>query len=52
MKQSTWRYFQRESVLPFIRKSTRREAMSGGFAGCVLIESASAVIATPWGSCA
>ena len=32
MKQSTWRYFQRESALPRRWKSTRRAATSGGFA--------------------
>ena len=32
MKQSTWRYFQRESELPLRWKSTRRDATSGGFA--------------------
>ena len=50
MKQSTCRYFQRDSELLFKWKSTRRAAMSGGFASAVLIESASAAIATPWGS--
>ena len=50
MKQSTCRYFQRDRELLFKWKSTRRAAMSGGFASAVLIESASAAIATPWGS--
>ena len=31
MKQSTWRYFQRDSALPRRWKSTRRAATSGGF---------------------
>jgi hypothetical protein len=52
MKQSTCRYFQRESELPRRWKSTRRDATSGGLASCVLIESASAAIATACGSCA
>ena len=33
MKQSTWRYFQRESELPFRWKSTRREATRTGAGG-------------------
>ena len=50
MKQSTWRYFQRD-IAPLRRwKSTRREATSGGLASCVLIDSASPAIATPCGS--
>ena len=34
MKQSTWRYFHRDSELPRRWKSTRREATSGGLASC------------------
>ncbi len=52
MKQSTCRYFQRERALPRRWKSTRRDATSGGLTGPVLIDKASAAIATPCGSCA
>ena len=56
MKQSTWRYFQRENELPFRWKSTRRAATSAGIgaplAAADPIDSASAAIATPCGSCA
>ena len=50
MKQSTCRYFQRDSALLRRWKSTRRDAISRGLIGCVLIDSASAAIATPCGS--
>ena len=47
MKRSTWSYFQRESAFPLSRKSTRLAATSLARFGWVLIDSASAAIATP-----
>ena len=56
MKQSTWRYFQRENELPLRWKSTRRAATSAGsgppLAAADPIDNASDAIATPCGSCA
>ena len=53
MKQSTWRYFQRESALPLeVEVDAARRDQRAASLGCVLIDSASAAIATPCGSCA